>query len=89
MPDAADDRYWSVDIPGLTEGEAKQLVEWVKAQQLGWFGSASAVDPGTFLTLHLDRDSARILHDGLMSNPETATEHGLAEAIGDWLSRSS
>jgi hypothetical protein len=90
MPGTADDPYWSVDIPGLTEGEAKQLVEWADAKQFGWFGSASAVNPTMFLTLHLDRDSARMLYDGLMRNPETATpEHGLAESIGEWLNRSS
>ena len=79
--------YWSVDVPGLTEGEAKQLVAWVTARQLGWFGSATAVDPATFLTLHLDRESARTLLDGLMSQPHTAgAEHGLAEHLAEWLS---
>jgi hypothetical protein len=86
----ADDRYWSIDVPGLTEAEAKELLEWVEAKQLRWFGSASAVDPASFLTLHLDHDSAQMIYDGLMSNPATATpKHGLAVTIGEWLSRSS
>jgi hypothetical protein len=90
MPGTADDLYWSVDVPGLTEREAKQLVEWVKAKQFGWFGSASVVDPTTLLTLHLDRDSAQMLYDGLMSKRENATpEHGLAASIRDWLEGSS
>ena len=84
----ADDQYWSMDVPGLTEAEAKELLEWVEAKQLGWFGSASAVDPASFLTLHLDRDSAQMIYDGLMSNPATA-QQGLAGTIGEWLSRSS
>jgi hypothetical protein len=90
MPGTADDPYWSVDVPGLTEREAKQLVEWVKAKQFGWFGSASVVDPTTLLTLHLDRDSAQMLYDGLMSKRENATpEHGLAGSIRGWLEGSS
>jgi hypothetical protein len=89
MPGTADDPYWSVDIPRLTEGEAKQLVEWADATQFGWAGSTSAVNPTMFLTLHLDRDSTRMLYDGLMRTPETATpEHGLAGSIGEWLNRS-
>jgi hypothetical protein len=90
MTAPADDHYWSVDIHGLTEGEAKQVVEWVEANKLGWFGSAEALDPRMSLTLHLDRDSVQMLYDGVMSNPETATpEHGLAGALAEWLDWSS
>jgi hypothetical protein len=90
MSGRTDDHYWSIDVPGLTEGEAKQLVEWIEAKQFGWTGSATVADPTTSLTLHFDRDSARMLYDGLMSNPETATpEHGLAEIVRDWLNRPS
>jgi hypothetical protein len=86
MPSSADDRFWSVEVPGLSEGEAKQLAEFARTNQLGWFGSATLIDPGHALTLHLDRDSARLVYDGLMSNPGTATpEHGLAAVIRDWL----
>jgi hypothetical protein len=90
MPDSADNHYWSVDIPGVAEAEAKQLLEWVEANQLGWSGSASAIDPTTSLTLHLDRESTQMLYDGVMSNPETATpEHGLAGILREWLDWSS
>jgi hypothetical protein len=79
-----------VDIPGLTESEARQLEEWVEGKNFGWFGSASTVDPTVFLTLHLDRDSAQMVYDGLMRNPATATpEDGLAGDIGKWLRASS
>ena len=81
-----DGRYWSLDAPGLTEEQAKQLLDEVKEQQFGWFGSGIAVDPSAWLTLHLYRASAEMLYDGLMSSAETATpEHGLAGDIGAWL----
>ena len=90
MPSNADHHYWSIDIPGLSEDEANQLVEWAESNDLGFHGSADALDPATVLTLHLDTDSARMLYDGLMSNPETATpEYGIAGIIGEWLNRAS
>jgi hypothetical protein len=79
-----------VEVPGLTEEEAKQLAEFAQTKQLGWFGSADLVDPAAALTLHLDRDSAQMLYDGLMNNPATATpEHGLTAVIREWLDSGS
>jgi hypothetical protein len=83
---AADERFWSVEVPGLTEDEAGRLAAFAKARELGWFGSADLIDPAGFLTLHFDRDSAQMVYDGLMANPETASpEHGLAGVIREWL----
>ena len=79
-----------MDVPGLTEAQAQQLVEWVETQEVGQFGKGTALDPRAWLTLHLDRHSAQMIYDALMGNPATATpEHGLAEVIGEWLSPSS
>lgn len=82
-----DDPYWSLDIPGLTEDQAEQLLATVKEEQFGWFGSGTASDPSIWLTLHLDRATAQMLYDALMSNPET--ERGLAEPIGEWLQQAT
>jgi hypothetical protein len=86
----ADERFWSVEVPGLSKEEAGQLAAFARTRELGWFGSADLIDPGAFLTLHLDRDSAQMVYDGLMANPATATpEHGLAGAIREWLDSGS
>jgi hypothetical protein len=87
MPAADDARYyWGIDIPGLTEDEAKRLAEWADTNQIGRSGPAIICDPAFSLTVSLDRASAQMLYDGLMSNPETASaEHGLAGEISDWL----
>jgi hypothetical protein len=81
-----DDPYWSLDIPGLTEAQANQLLDRIREKHLGSFGFGTAIDPAAWLTLHLDRASVQMLYDGLMSNPETATpDHGLAGDLGAWL----
>jgi len=61
-------------------------VEWVEANSAGWFGRASALDPRDWLTLHLDRESAKTLHAALTGAHEPdGTSQGLVEAIHEWL----
>jgi hypothetical protein len=52
--------YWSVDIPGLTEPRAAQLLAIVRAAGIEAV-NGSAVDPSRWLTLHLDRSSVEAL----------------------------
>jgi hypothetical protein len=86
MPAGSEDPYWSLDVPGLTEAEARQIVEWVKVSGAGWFGKESPLDPRDWLTLHLDRESAQTLHAALTDPREpNSSGRGLTEAIGKWL----
>jgi hypothetical protein len=88
MSAPSEGQYWSLDIPGLTEAEARQLAEWVEANRAGWFGKASALDPRETLTLHLDRDSVEALHEAFESARESGGQ-GLREVIAAWLEWSS
>ncbi|HEY2742886.1 MAG TPA: hypothetical protein VGI69_11985 [Gaiellaceae bacterium] len=86
MPAASEGHYWSLDVPGLTGAEARQIVEWVEANSAGWFGKASPLDPREWLTLHLDRESAKTLHVALTGIDEpNGSGQGLTEAIREWL----
>ena len=53
------DRYWTVDLPGLTEEDAEQIAA---ADYPGVIG-ASSVDPRISLTLHLDVETVRHMAD--------------------------
>lgn len=44
--------YWSVDIPGLNQAEAEELLTIVERTGIG--NGGTAVDPAFFLTLSLD-----------------------------------
>ncbi|MCU1526948.1 MAG: hypothetical protein JWP75_711 [Frondihabitans sp.] len=55
--------YWSIDIPGLTEREARSVVEHLPT--LGIEGEGIMVDPRFFVTVHLDRDSAQAILEAL------------------------
>lgn len=77
------DRYWSVDVPGLTEDQASQLVEWVKEMQFGWFGNAIAADPEKWYSMTLDPDTARTVLEGLRR--AGTTDNAVAEDLAEWL----
>jgi hypothetical protein len=85
-----DDPYWSVDIPGLREEEARQLLQWASANRAGWFGNGTAVDPREWLTLNLDRESVQMLLDALRAAPNLAPgADAMAEDFADWLASTS
>jgi hypothetical protein len=84
-------QYWSLDVPGLTRGQAVEVRSFLKDSGISDF--ATAVDPGEFLTLHLDRDTVRSLlravdqqRSSVAGSPdEAAALDGLLEALTDWL----
>ena len=89
-------RYWSLDVPGLTQLEAEDLRSFIRDSGISDF--ATTVDPSTFLTLHLDRDTVNSLlravehersHVAAESPDQAAPLDGLADALGDWLRRSA
>lgn len=59
MTSRRDQRYWSVDAPGLDSAGAAALVH--HAGQLRGVLGATGVDPDRWLTQHLDRDTVRLL----------------------------
>jgi hypothetical protein len=84
IPGTDYDRYWSVDIPGLTELEAHRLLRWVETESVGWHAKGTALDPRVFLTLHLDRASVQMLYDDMMRSPVRSAP-GIAEELEGWL----
>ena len=82
-----EDEYWAIDVPGLTEPEAARLVEVVKTEGLGHFGRAEALSPREWVTLHLDRASAQMVHDALLGR--FGAEQGLTEELAIWLQASN
>ncbi len=81
--------YWSLDIPGLGEAEAREVLALAIKQGLTPFGDV--VDPRMFLTLHLDRDSVAALAAAVArarltaSGEESVILAGLAEVFEEWL----
>ena len=82
------DRYWSVDLVGLSEQGANAVVRFAEHAEAGVHGTT--VDPTAWLTLHLDRDTVEGLVRALV-----ATEHAggtvgrsVLEVLEDWLAAS-
>jgi hypothetical protein len=89
----AGNRYWSIDLPGLGPEQAQELIELAEqAGMLSWGGSI--VDPGQFLTFHLDRDSVDGLYRALafaQANRKSSAEadfpeiSAILEEMKEWL----
>lgn len=83
------DQSWSLDLPGLTQARAEELVSFARDSGLCKF--AAAVDPSLFLTMHLDRASVEALLHVIATRPgtpdksEQMTLRGLAEDLEEWL----
>ncbi len=75
--------YWSVEIPGLTQEQARWVQERISSDPYRL--QAELVDPGSFLTVHLDVESARTIRDSLASRDIEGVAGGLQEIINDWL----
>jgi hypothetical protein len=65
VSDIESNYYWGIDLPGLTEPQAADLLAAAKQKSWGEFGYL--VDPSTSLTLHLDRGSVEILLSALQN----------------------
>ncbi len=75
--------YWSIDVPGLDENDAKELVQLAgKRSGVGGF----VVDPHHLLTWHMDRATVEILADVLRRCGDESTQTMLEE-MTKWLSR--
>lgn len=74
--------YWSLDLPGLTHDGAAALLRF--AEQNGEsFGSL--VDPGEFLTVHLDRDTVETICAALKISECDPGADSLLEIFQAWL----
>ena len=81
-----EDRYWAVDLPGLTEGGAAAILE--AAKRLNLIGP-SALDPTTFLTVAMDRDTVVGLATALRRAPESNdVVTGVLEVFDAWIAYS-
>ncbi|GAA5155835.1 hypothetical protein GCM10023214_12100 [Amycolatopsis dongchuanensis] len=77
----ADIPYWNVDLPGLTREQA----EWIAETACVKYGlPSSVVDPSVFLTLHMDRETALRIAQGL-SNFDDDISVGVREIIDEWI----
>ncbi|MFI1399557.1 hypothetical protein [Streptomyces sp. NPDC020681] len=82
---SADDQefYWSIEIPGLTQGQANELLSIVRDSAMGL--EPILVNPEKFLTLHIDRATAKALRVGLLSVEPNPIVDGVRESVDDWL----
>jgi hypothetical protein len=88
---ARDWPYWSVDLPGLSQAQAVEIIS--AAERAGLPSGGTAIDPREVLTVHLDRRTVESLHHVLTSNlvsfPSVSEELsivlGFAEILKDWL----
>lgn len=71
--------YWHVDIPGLTEERAESLV----ARYPGMHGTV--VDPKQWFTAHMDRETAEVLRNALLTLGSDGIGVGLREIVDEWL----
>jgi|SRR3954468_8840202 hypothetical protein len=75
--------YWSLDMPGMTAGQALQVISVIKGKGLGL--EPLLVDPANFLTLHLDRESVQAMVHGLAGVRPDPVSDGLRESLEEWL----
>ncbi|MFD3557187.1 hypothetical protein ACFWWA_34560 [Streptomyces goshikiensis] len=82
---SADDQefYWGIEIPGLTQRQADELLSIVRDSGMGL--EPILVNPATFLTLHIDRATAKALMAGLISAEPNPIVDGVRESVDDWL----
>jgi hypothetical protein len=81
-----DDRYWAVDLPGLTEEGAAVILS--AARRLNLTGP-SALNPKTFLTLALDRETVMTLASTLRDAEDLDDQaRSLLEEFDAWLAYS-
>jgi hypothetical protein len=86
--------YWSLDIPGLSEIDARNLLFHVRRSPFGKF--ASAANPHDFLNVSLDRATVTSLlsalsdqHDRAVLTGGNAANASLVEEFREWLAWSA
>lgn len=83
---------WSVDLPGLTEENAEEIVEWARARNIA-FGP-SVVDPNYAYTMHADFSTIEgllaaceiALSAAVLSPQMSMVVQGMQESFSEWLS---
>lgn len=78
-----DDSYWSVDLHGLDEHGATEVVSFAK-RELGLSGQL--IDPQLSFTLHMDLDTVQTIVSALAH--QSASDDGalsLLEIFQDWI----
>jgi hypothetical protein len=76
--------YWSLDLPGLTESQATDLLCVAEARH-GIVGG-SAIDPKAWLTLHVDRSTAETIAAALVRLSDDHIAESMGEVVATWLS---
>jgi hypothetical protein len=92
--ETSDWHYWSLDLPGLTEAQAADLLGTAQGKGLA---EGSIVDPRRFLTLHMDRVTVECLRDALkvasnvpgLSSDTARVCAGMMEDFSEWLEKTS
>jgi hypothetical protein len=87
--------HWSIDLPGLSEANAKRVIAWSAQENLALGGSA--VDPAGSFTSHIDRAMAESLRDGLrialdsnaLSEEQRSMMTGFTETLEEWLANAT
>lgn len=74
-----DDRYWTVDLPGMSAEKADDLLR--SAARIGLTGTA--VDPRRWLTRHLDVDTVDALLRKLSDSPAEPGDEVILTALVD------
>jgi hypothetical protein len=85
--------YWSVDLPGLDEVNARRLIAWTEHE--GACIGGIAVDPALSFSTHLDDGTVEALKEALEfalrseSLPLDQSEivRGFTDQLSDWLAR--
>jgi hypothetical protein len=82
--------YWSLDIPGLSETDARKILRRVRRRRFGKF--ASAADPRDFWNVSMDRATVSTLLSALSAQRDRAllmgekeTGDSLIEDLQHWL----
>jgi hypothetical protein len=81
------EHYWSIDFPGLTAMDARRICDLVGHSGLAY--DAIPVDPGSFLTLHMDRSTVELLVAALAGAQADAGVQSMVEVLGEWLGGSA
>lgn len=85
-----DSHYWDLDIPGLSERQARRLATLIRNS--GEVGQVILSNPSLVLTLRLDRRTVEALRTAILageaSNLDRRDEdviRGVVEDLDDWL----
>ena len=84
--------YWSVDLPGLSEANARRLLAWAESEGAALGGMA--VDPAESFSAHLDDATVEALRTALevalqsesLGPDQAAIVRGFLDQLVEWLS---